>query len=133
MIHSLRPNPLQAFAVLGLAVTATVLVGCAHVIRTSECKRRGDAYLARVEKLKQDAHDKLKIGAPREKVAQFFADNGIPVTFVKGEATGTIYIKGCAPRGCGTDDALLGLRVKVDEAGAVISEPTVGALYTNCL
>jgi len=27
----------------------------------------------------------------------------------------------------------LGLRVKVDEAGAVISEPTVGALYTNCL
>ena len=133
MIYSLRPTTLQAFVVLGFAVTATVLLGCAHVIRTPECKRRGDAYLARVEKLKRDAHDKLKIGTPKEKVAQFFADNGIPVTFLKGEASGTIYIKGCAPHGCGTDDALLGLRVKVDQAGTVISEPTVGALYTTCL
>lgn len=86
-----------------------------------------------MEKLKKDAHQTLKIGAKKQDVIRFFAENDIPVTFVEGEATGTIYTAGCAPSGCGSDDALLGLRVKVDDEGTVISEPVVGAIYTNCL
>jgi hypothetical protein len=36
------------------------------------------------------------------------------------EAIGTLYtIGGCAPLGCGTDRALIGVRVKVDAVGTV--------------
>lgn len=108
--------------------------GCVfYRYHSAACKQRGAAYLARVEKLKKDAHQELKIGTKKEDVSRFFAENGIPLTLVEGEATGTIYTTGCAPSGCGSDDALLGLRVKVDKAGTVISEPIVGAIYTNCL
>jgi hypothetical protein len=110
-----------------------VLVSCDARYHSTACKQRGVAYAARVEKLKKDAHQNLKIGAKKEDVTRFFAENGIPLSFFEGEATGTIYTTGCAPSGCGSDDALLGLKVKVDEAGTVISEPVVGAIYTNCL
>jgi hypothetical protein len=86
-----------------------------------------------VETLKREAHEKLQIGTTKDAVSRFFAENGIPVTFNRDEASGTIYTSGCAPSGCGSDEALLGLRVKVNEAGTVVSEPVVGALYTDCL
>jgi len=66
-------------------------------------------------------------------VVHFFAENNMPVTFSRDEASGTIYTSGCGPSGCGSDTALLGLRVKVDQAGTVVSEPVVGAIYTDCL
>lgn len=97
------------------------------------CNQRGDALRARVETLKREAHEKLRIGTKKDALIRFFGENGIPVSFSRDEATGTIYTTGCAPSGCGSDTALLGLRVKVDEAGTVASEPVVGALYTNCL
>jgi hypothetical protein len=115
-------------------VLLSVLVSCnACRYQSAACKQRGAALAAREEKLKRDAHQNLKIGTKREDVVRFFAENGIPLTFVEGEATGTIYTTGCAPTGCGTDDALLGLRVNVDKTGTVISEPVVGGIYTNCL
>jgi len=95
-----------------------------------------------VERLEKDAHENLKIGTKKEDVIRFCKENGLPVDFVKVpyehsgkvyEAAGTIYTTGCAPSGCGSDDALLALRVNVDAAGTVISEPVVGAIYTNCL
>ena len=106
-------------------------VGCRY--HSASCKLRGTAYSERADKLKQDAHEKLTIGTKKDAVARFFESNGIPVTFVPGEATGTIHLAGCAPSVCGSDDAILGLRVKVDSAGTVISEPVVGGMYTNCL
>lgn len=99
----------------------------------SECKKRGNAYDTRVEDLKRKAHQQLQIGTEKSQVIKFFQANGIPISFIEGEATGTIYTTGCSPFGCGTDEALLGLRVKVDGKGTVISEPQIGALYTNCL
>jgi hypothetical protein len=101
-------------------------------LKDGTCKRRGDAYDARVEALKREAHAKLKIGTKKESVIRFFAENGIPVTFTEDEAEGTIYTTGCSPMGCGTDNALLGLRVKVDKKGTVVSEPVIGAFYTDC-
>jgi hypothetical protein len=120
-----------------LVVLVVVLVRCDACVlyryHSTACKQRGAAYAARVEKLKRDAHQNLKIGTKKEDVTRFFAENGIPLSFIEGEATGTIYTTGCAPSGCGSDEALLGLKVKVDKAGTVISEPVVGAIYTNCL
>src|SRR5262245_60304001 len=120
------------FATFSVMATLTS-VGCLHRHYDAACEQRSDAYLARVAKLKRDASETLQIGTTKDTVIRFFENNGIPVTFVGGEASGTIFLKGCAPFGCGSDDALLGLRVKVDKAGTVISEPVVGAIYTNCL
>ena len=118
-------------------VLLAVLVGCDGCVfyryHSAACKQRGAAYEARLEKLKKDAQQNLTIGTRKEDVIRFFAENGIPLSFIGGEATGTIYTTGCAPSGCGSDDALLGLRVQVDKAGSVISEPVVGAIYANCL
>ena len=120
---------LAAIIVIGFLVTGFPF----YRYQSAACKQRGAAYAARAEKLKRDAHEKLSIGTRKDAVARFFAENGIPITFVRGEASGTISTIGCAPAGCGSDDALLGLRVKVDNEGTVIAEPVVGALYTDCL
>jgi hypothetical protein len=103
--------------------------------QSTACKERGQEYRIRVEKLERDARTALRIGTHQEDVIRFFQENGLPVSLdkVMSEYEGTIYTKGCAPAGCGSDDALLGLRVKVDSTGTVVGEPHVGALYTNCL
>src|SRR5262245_23169646 len=121
---------------------ATMLVA-GHVLfgwmfyryQSVDCKKRGKAYGMRVERLKRDARTALRIGTHQDDVIRFFQENGLPVSFdkVMSEYEGTIYMKGCAPAGCGSDDAVLGLRVKVDSTGTVVGEPAVGAIYTNCL
>lgn len=121
---------LRAGVAVFLAMSVSA-VSLAH--QNASCKQRGATYRARVEKLKREAHEKLKIGTKKDAAIRFFQENGVPVTFSGKEASGTIYTKGCAPSGCGSDDALIGLRVKVDEAGTVVAEPVVGAIYTNCL
>ena len=135
----LRLSPATVGLVIALSISS---VGCLYRYHSTACKQRGAQYAARVEKLKKDAHETLKIGTKKQDVIRFFKENGLPVDFFKVsyersgrvyEATGTIYTTGCAPSGCGSDHALLGLRVDVDEVGTVISEPVVGAIYTNCL
>jgi hypothetical protein len=106
---------------------------CLYRYRSTACKQRGSVYSAKVEKLKRDAQEKLRVGTKKDAVIRFFDENGIPVTFSRHEASGTIYTTGCAPSGCGSDAALLGLRVEVDETGTVLSEPVAGTLYTNSL
>lgn len=100
---------------------------------SAACQQRAKAYEARIETLKRDAHERLKIGTPKEDVMRFFKDNGLPVSLTGNEYEGTISTDGCAPAGCGSDAALLGLRVKADRSGAVAGEPIIGAIYTNCL
>ncbi len=122
---------LSAIAVVIVLLISSI--GCLYRYHSAACKQRGAALSARVKTLEREAHEKLKIGTKRDAVVRFFAENGIPVTFSRDEASGTIYPSGCAPSGCGSDAALLGLRVRVDDAGTVVSEPVGGALYTNCL
>jgi len=100
---------------------------------STTCLQRGKAYKTRIEMLQRDAHERLRIGTPKEDVMRFFKENGLPVSLHGDEYEGTIHTDGCAPAGCGSDAALLGLRVKADSRGAVAGEPIVGALYTNCL
>jgi hypothetical protein len=121
-------------ATVGFVIVLLVnSVGCLYRCHSAACKHRGAALSARVETLKREAHERLKVGTKKDAVIRFFAENDIPVTFNGDEASGTVSTSGCAPSGCGSDAALLGLRVKVDEAGTVISEPDVGAMYTDCL
>jgi hypothetical protein len=97
------------------------------------CERRGAAFTAQVESIKRDAHEQLKIGTQKADVTRFFAQHGIPFDFFASEARGTLYSSGCAPFGCGTDAALIGVSVQLSPAGTVTDEPKVVSLYTDCL
>ena len=109
--------------------------GCFPFYRyqSAACKQRGAAYGARLEKLRQEAPAKLSLGTRKDAVIRFFEANGIPVTFQRGEATGMLNTVGCAPAGCGSDNAFIGLKVPVDGTGTVIGKPVVGGFYTDCL
>ena len=124
------------FALLTLAVVAwgySQFGWMFYRYHSAACRQRGKAYEARIETLKGDAHERLRIGTPKEDVMRFFKENGLPVSVHGDEYEGTIYMDGCAPAGCGSDAALLGITVKADSNGAVAGEPVVGAIYTNCL
>jgi len=97
------------------------------------CNKRSAAFALRVESIEHDANEKLSIGTKSGDVARFFVEHGIPLQIVGSEAIGTLYTSGCGPLGCGTDSALIGLRVKLDSAGAVTEKPTVVGMYTDCL
>ena len=98
-------------------------VGCLYRYHHAACKERAAALQARSEALERDAREQLKIGTKKEAVIGFFKEHNIPVTFTPNEASGTISVMGCAPSGCGSDAAILGVRVGVDQAGTVISAP----------
>jgi hypothetical protein len=97
------------------------------------CNKRDAAFAQRVESIEHDANEKLSIGTKSGDVSRFFAEHGIPLQIVESEAIGTLYTMGCGPLGCGTDSALIGVRVKLDSAGAVTEKPKVVGMYTNCL
>jgi hypothetical protein len=126
---------------LGRKIIATVaalgVIGGASCFppkhQSAACKERGAAFDRRVESIKQDAHEQLKIGTKKDEVSRFFTEHGIPFTITDSEVTGTLDTVGCSPRGCGADSALIGVRVNVDRTGAVTGEPTVVAIYTDCV
>jgi hypothetical protein len=119
------------FAGIAVVLLCGLMTGCRY--RSEACKQRGAAYQARVKSLERAALEQLKIGTKKEDVVRFFAENKFPITFDRSSATGMIYTLGCSPIGCGTDEALLGLDVGLDEAGNVKSKPVVVGFYTNCL
>jgi hypothetical protein len=119
----------------GIALTvalALALLGWWGLARR-RCHQRGAAFAARVEKLRQEAQTRLKPGTKKEDLLRFFAENDFPVAFDHSEASGTVSTSGCSPFGCGSDDAIIGVSVKVDPLGTVQSAPQVVGMYTNCL
>ncbi|MGA2348944.1 MAG: hypothetical protein ABSF70_00810 [Terracidiphilus sp.] len=111
---------------------ARVREAYAAKIKDGACKKREDALEARVDAFTREAHTKLKIGMKKDAIIRFFAENSMPVTFSKNEASGTFDVTGCSPMGCGTDTASVRLRVSVDEKGSVISKPDVDGMYIDC-
>jgi hypothetical protein len=97
------------------------------------CMERDEALINRVESIKRDAHEQLKIGTKKEEISRFFTQHGIPFDITNSEAIGTLYTSGCSPLGCGTDSALIGVRVNVSRTGTVTGEPTVVGMYTDCV
>jgi len=125
------------FASIAVLIVCGSIVGCLSMVerrhRSAQCIRRGIALNSQVEALQRVALGKLTIGAEKEDVIRFFAENNFPITFTRNGATGTIYTSGCSPKGCGTDQALIGLRVDLDDAGKVKAPPVVVSMYTACL
>jgi hypothetical protein len=124
----------------GITIAAAIVVvagvswfGLKQYLSHIACKERSAVLARRLESIKQDAREQLKIGTKRDDVSRFFAEHGIPFTIVESQAIGTLLTSGCAPLGCGTDSALIGVRVKLDRTGTVAGEPTVLDMYTDCL
>ena len=126
----LRRKIIATAATFGLVAGASCF---ALKHQSKSCKERGVAFDRRVESIKQDAHAQLKIGTKTAEVSRFFTEHDIPFTIVDSEVTGTLNTSGCSPLGCGTDSALIGVRVNVDRAGTVTAEPIVVGMYTDCL
>jgi hypothetical protein len=97
------------------------------------CNRRSAAFALQVKSVEHDANQKLTIGTKSADVSRFFAERGFPLDLIQSEAIGTLYTEGCGPVGCGTDRALIGVRVKLDSAGAVTEKPVVVGMYSDCL
>lgn len=101
--------------------------------RRTECSQRNVAFGEQIESIKQDARARLTRGTKWDEVRKFFADHHIPFHSTKSDVSGEIYTSGCAPTGCGSDAALVGIRVELDADGNVKDEPTVVGFYTNCM
>src|SRR5882762_8732980 len=160
VIKTLRRSiPISAAIVVIVGVS---WLGLRYFRSQIDCKKLSAAFARQVENIKEDAHERLKIGTKKADVARFFAEHSIPFTIsemVNGmlcstkkadvarffaehsipftisesEAKGTLWTSGCAPFGCSSDSALIGVSVKLDPAGAVTEEPTVIGMYTDCL
>jgi hypothetical protein len=131
----LRTKAKIALVVVVLALASLCWFGLGQYRARMACKQRGAALVVRTEDIKRDAHNELAIGVKKDDVIRFFTDHNISVHFDPkfNSAEGTIYTAGCSPFGCGTDRALIGVWVKVDQAGTVQSEPVVVSIYTDCL
>jgi len=104
------------------------------------CKERAAKFGANVDRIKHAAKNSLKPGVKKDDVARFFASENIPVTFdqigQEYEATGAIFFEGlaeCEDIACGDDSALIGVRVRGDVNGTVVSDPEVIGTYTDCM
>jgi len=115
-----------------------VLVGCllGWLAYSRSCGRKNAVFAAQVELMKHDAQTQLKIGTPKDDLLRFFTDHNMHVVIQDGTAYGGMTTSGCGPIiGCGfgTSRAFIQLRVEVDEAGSVKSDPVVRGMYTDCL
>ena len=102
-------------------------------LRQYNCQQRHAAFGRQVGIIKRDAHAQIKLGTTKSDVARFYKEHNIPFTISESVASGSVETSGCAPFGCGSDVALIVVNVKLDETGTATEEPTVGAIYTNCL
>lgn len=121
------------WTVIGVVVASVIGLSVYRYHRNNS--REGGEYSnAIVEARMREAYDaKLKIGTKKDAVVRFFTENGIKVTFSQNEASGIINATGCSPLGCGTDRALIRLRMNVDENGSVTSKPEVDGMYADCV
>ena len=125
-----RSIPISAAIVVIVGVS---WLGLRYFRSQSDCKKLSAAYARQIRNIREDAHERLRVGTRKADVARFFAEHNIPFTISESEAKGTLLTSGCAPFGCGSDAALIGVIVKLDPAGAVTEEPTVIDMYTDCL
>jgi hypothetical protein len=102
-------------------------------LREYHCKIRGAVFARQVESIKRDAAQELRIGANKTEADRFFAEHNIPFAMDESGASGSLRTLGCAPLGCGTDRAFIGVEVKLDEAGTVSEVPRVFGMYQDCL
>ena|ERR1700742_1007529 len=128
----------KAFALsIGILVVVTIAVSATWLTRRHlACKRRSAAFSQQIADIRRGADEELKVGASKADVTHFFEKRGIQVFVTNSEARGTLYRTGIAECGtivCSTDEALIGVRVKLSPEGQVAEEPQVVSVYTDCL
>jgi hypothetical protein len=131
-----RVNALARKIAMAMAAGIAVVVVATMIWlerRHLDCERRRDALIWQIDVMRHDAHEQLKVGTRKADVIHFFEKRSIPFAATGSEVSGTLFTSGCAPFGCGTDEALIGVRVRVNAEGVVTEEPQVVDLYTNCL
>jgi hypothetical protein len=129
-------NALARNMTMGIAIGVTIIVVAVTIWlerRHLDCQRRRDAFAQQIEDIRHGAHEQLKVGTKKADIVHFFEQYNIPFAVTGSQVSGTLLTSGCAPFGCGTDEALIGVRVKVSAEGVVAEEPQVVNLYTNCL
>jgi hypothetical protein len=120
-------------AVLSVVAVSVAWFGVTQYHSHIRCAARNAVLREQVEKLKNDAHNQLRVGIKKAQVVKFFEEHQMRVTFGYGQAFGDIQTTGCAPFGCGADTALIGVSVAVDSQGTVTGEPHVSGIFTDCL
>ena len=117
-----------------IAITIVVIAGVSWFGRREyRCKLRAAAFAGQVESITRDAAKELKVGTNQADVSRFFAEHNIPFETVGSEVFGNLETSGCAPFGCGTDKAFIGVDVKLDGSGNVSEVPRVVGMYRDCL
>jgi hypothetical protein len=122
----------KAFLAL-IIVVALCGLGLTLHRRSIACKERRFALIQRLETLKRDVHDTLTPGTKKDVVVRFLAKRNIHQTAEGDQVWGRIRTSGCAPFGCTSDAFFIVVRVDLDDAGTVKSEPTVSGIYTDCM
>lgn len=128
----------RAITICGAIVFAEL---CWFGVKHYRCHERNVAFDRRIQRITQDAQAELEIGTKKADVTKFYVEHKIPFDVAPWpsqdggfEVIGTLYTIGeCAPLGCGTDQALIGVRVSVDAKGTTTGKPEVVAMYTDCL
>jgi hypothetical protein len=141
-----RAKPIKVIALLAGVILCCLGALCWYSVKNylypkqaevEICQQREAALAQKVETIKTKAHEKLKIGTKKSDVVQFYKENGIDVSIDEpGALDGHIEVPGlsaCRTFACGSDDATIRVYVKLDPAGAVLSEPKVYSGYRNCL
>ncbi len=115
------------------AVAACAWFGITEYRIHVACAARNGVLQRRVQKLRDDAHDQLRVGVNKAQIVRFFEQQQMQATFGYGVASGDFRTTGCAPFGCGADTVVVGVSVAVDSQGTVVGEPHVADIYTDCL
>ena len=123
----------RTILVVLIVAAAAVWFGIKQYRTHVRCATRNAALRQRIENLRHDAHDQLRIGTNKDLIVRFFEEHQMRVTFSRGEAFGDFQILGCAPFGCGADTATVGVSVAIDSEGTVSREPHVSGIYNDCL
>jgi hypothetical protein len=121
------------FAIVLVCVTAALLAGV--LAYRHDCETKESAFQARLQQLRRDAPEALKIGTTREQVLRFISENRLQSSSDQSQARGWVVLsRGCG-RGwacsIGPDGGVISVSVTFDERGKVNSEPVVAAKYVR--
>jgi hypothetical protein len=121
------------FAIVLVCVAAVLLAGV--LAYRHNCETKESAFQARLQQLRRDAQEGLKIGTTQEEVLRFISENRLQVRSDQSKARGWVVLsRGCGRSwGCsiGPDGGMISVSVTFDERGKVNSEPVVAAKYVS--
>jgi len=121
------------------AIFVVVLAGCTCLSVTylhsrTACKRSNIDFQRRIDALQLELTKNILRGTTKKDVERFLSDHHFSVIFNRNQAIGTMSSSGgCAPFGCGTNEILLGVTIRLDSNGSVAEVPQIQTMFTDCM